>query len=121
MDRIGLLEDLYPTAGNPWIGILTFFVAAVFLCKVGFENDRCCLGCYELSIMLTVVVSFGWSFYERVGERLYVELVRARAVPSSRERRKIYIPRERRVCSFFIVFGAETVASFVVVACFAAR
>eukprot|EP00752_Nemacystus_decipiens_P010602 g9440.t2 len=66
MDRIEAFRSLfYPTAGNPWIGILTFFVAVVFLYKIGFANDRFCLGCYELSILVVLVISFGWSFFER--------------------------------------------------------
>lgn len=83
MDRIssGVLELLfYPPAGNPWIGILTLFIAVAFLYKVGFDHDSCCLGCYELSILLILVVSFGWSFCEREGEGFLVNFVRVRAL-----------------------------------------
>lgn len=72
MDRIwvGTLDNLYPTAGNPWIGILALVFAVVFLYKVGLGNIGCCLGCYELSIFFLLVVCFGWSFCERAGESL---------------------------------------------------
>lgn len=67
-------DNMYPTAGNPWIGILTLITTVVVIYKVGFDNnDRCCSVGYELSLLSLLVILvfvFGWSFCERAGERL---------------------------------------------------
>lgn len=92
MDRIwvGTLDNLYPTAGNPYIGILALFIAILFLYIIGLDNninDGCCsVGC-ECWIPFVLVIFafvFGWSFCERAGERRRVEGVRVRA-PLGRE------------------------------------